>query len=510
MTAKILLFEHPRITSDWHYNDVANAPLSSCLMSGYLAASLNACGHDAEIYDAYLSGHTFEQSIKHIKSRTFNMLGVHAVYFWEHTGALFSMLEKLCAHLQHVPIVLYGIFPTFSYAALLEKYPFIDAIILGEPEAVFCRLADIMSRRGSLNACTVPGTAVKESSGIHASRVRDVIEPLDTLPFPVRTDQFYSRLGGNILGSRGCYNNCSFCCINPFYGPPSRRRERSPENIAAEIDEMLPRLGRKYIYFLDADFFGCGKAGRKRACAVGSAAAERGLAFGLECRSNDVQPQVFEHLVGCGLRDVFIGVESGSAAALRRMKKGVSGTANRRAVEIVRSLGIEPSLGFIMFEPDSTLEDVRENLTFLRSSNLLDTLYNSADVLYHREIVLKGMLRFSLLEEQGRLCGKDPFGHEGYYRFRDPSVQFLADLAHAVCGRILKSMSLSSSPLYWGAGHTPAARRLNEFLVDFFEQTLARLERQEYRLNEESRVSIQHRTIDIIEGLIVEQRVCQS
>ena len=40
----------------------------------------------------------------------------------------------------------------------------------------------------------------------------------------------------------------------------------------------------------------------------------------------------------------------------------------------LRKYGIEPNYGFIMFEPDSTLADVRENFEFLKE--MVDAQYS--------------------------------------------------------------------------------------------------------------------------------------
>ena len=67
MKPKILLLEHPRIPSPGHYNDVANTPLSSCLISGYIAAVLADQGFSVELCESYLSGKTFSQCFKDLE-----------------------------------------------------------------------------------------------------------------------------------------------------------------------------------------------------------------------------------------------------------------------------------------------------------------------------------------------------------------------------------------------------------------------------------------------------------
>jgi len=47
---KVLLLEHPRGRSALHFNPVANTPLSSSLMSGYLLSMLRSRGVPAVLF----------------------------------------------------------------------------------------------------------------------------------------------------------------------------------------------------------------------------------------------------------------------------------------------------------------------------------------------------------------------------------------------------------------------------------------------------------------------------
>ena len=114
---------------------------------------------------------------------------------------------------------------------------------------------------------TLQGLAFRTPDGFSSS-FGNLVSDLDTLPFPIRKASTYPGGEVNIFGSRGCYNNCTFCYINPYYGNASgcpRWRGRSPENIIAEIDQIIAQTDHRYFYFTDPNFYGPGKAGKKRA-----------------------------------------------------------------------------------------------------------------------------------------------------------------------------------------------------------------------------------------------------
>jgi hypothetical protein len=120
------------------------------------------------------------------------------------------------------------------------------------------------------------------------------------------------------------------------------------------------------------------------------------------------------------------------------------------------------------------------------------------------------MEHFKTLDAEGRLEKKDALGYEGFYRFFDPSVQFFADLMSTVCRRILKLTENSSSPICWKKGETGASLQVNDFLVGFFEEVLRKLELKESSLDVNERLKLEDEALSYIEGLIVEERVCQS
>ena len=214
-------------------------------------------------------------------------------------------------------------------------------------------------------------------------------------------------------------------------------------------------------------------------------------------------------MVQAGLRQVFLGIESASKASLERMKKGVRLDMQAAAVKMLQAHGVEINLGFIMFEPDTALEDVRLNFQFLKDNGLLDSLSRTANVLYHREIALQGTERFKLLQAENRLQKIDPLGYEGSYCFLQEPVQFLADLMDSVCRGVLQKMDNSSSPIFWGRKSSAAALRLNAYLVYFFEEALRKLELKELLLTHEERMRWEERALAVVDGLIVSERVCQ-
>lgn len=259
---KVLLLEHPRQISPERCNDIANTPLSSCLLSGYAAAQLKKDGHDVEIIEGYLDSLSYEDIGKSIGLMKPDLLGVHMVYHWKRDHALFDFLEKVKGDFSPY-IAAYGFYPTIAYEDILGQCMAIDSVILGEPESPFSYLAG--SSLTGEHLPRIPGLALRGVSGGCTVTKPEPIEDLDSIPFPIRTDALLRLPEVNILGSRGCYGKCTFCYINTFFSRGTSWRRRSPENIIEEIDDLISRTALKDFYFTDPNFFGSGRTGQERA-----------------------------------------------------------------------------------------------------------------------------------------------------------------------------------------------------------------------------------------------------
>ena len=459
----IILLEHPREPSPVHFNDIANTPLWSCLMTGYAGAALQQAGFEVDLIDA--TAWTFFDTRQYLLDNPGDLLAIHGVYFWERTEALFQMLADLRRCHYRTPICLYGFFPTLMWRDILEQVPAVDYVVVGEPEETLVELN--RGIKGGTEA-QVEGLALRVQGKATLAGIRPAIDPPDRLPFPLRpslaTEETIC-----VLASRGCYNHCSFCLIPTLNEGRYFWRGRTPENVAAEISQLIP-LGKKNFYFVDPNFIGPGKAGKDRAVRLGRILAGLGITFGMETRANDITPSLMRTLVDAGLTTLLLGLESGSPQILRRLCKHTSIPQNEKAISMVREVGLEPEIGFIMFEAGSTLEDLAQNLNFLKRNRLLQPLSRTANLLYHGYIAFKGTGGYATALAQGRLAPQGLFGFEGRLLYEDGRVGWLAELMKRICQYLLREMGDRLSPIYWRLDSLGAEpyQTVNDQLVEIF------------------------------------------
>jgi len=145
-------------------------------------------------------------------------------------------------------------------------------------------------------------------------------------------------------------------------------RSRSARDVVNEMEYLAKECGICYFQFKDENFIGPGKSGQSHAFDIAAEILRRKLKirYSIACRTSSVNKELFTFLKESGLYKAFIGAESWSQSSLDRLTKNTSVEENMRAVEILESLGLRTIVGFIMFTPESTLEETRHNVDFFR------------------------------------------------------------------------------------------------------------------------------------------------
>src|SRR3989339_68118 len=496
----VILLEPPRLPNPQRFEDVVNAPLSACLFTGYIASVLRENKIDVEITNAHLCDWSIEQTITHLSKKGFQFLCVHTVYLWERTRDIFDMLSALKTMNSIAHINLYGYYPTFAYKKILEDFPFINSVTVGEPEFTTLDLARYILSKNSafipfdkkeekesvgkeefLNEMNIAGLAFKDRNGKIVFNPRPPVQNLDQLPYPDRQDiDLYRRKGivTYIQGSRGCYGHCTFCYLNPFYGQVNLWRGRSAKNIFDEILILHTEHSIENFYFSDANFFGPGKSGKERAVTLAELilAHDLNIRFGFECRANDIEEYSLSRLVMAGLTNVFLGLESGDPASLKRFKKHTTVDENKQAILLLRDYGLEPTFGFIMFEPNSTMESVRNNFEFLQEIGIMITPAVTAHLLHHRQIIFAGTPDYQSLTREATCTDASFTNYELFYRIKDPKVEAFSEVISNVCRAALSLLpktftcetNASASCIESNLFDT-----LNNTLIAIFEKTLS-------------------------------------
>ena len=341
-----------------------------------------------------------------------------------------------------------GHYPSFCYKEILNKIPEMDSVVRFEGEETLCELAENLSKTQDWQK--IKGLAYRKNRIVVSNDLRPLIRDLDTLPFPTRTEEkifkCLEKPCSFILASRGCIWNCSFCSIRKFYGtPPGKlRRTRSPENVVKEMKELFENRGTQIFLFQDDDFIGPGRLGKEWVDDfIGhletSQIADK-ILWKISCRCNDVEAELFSRQKQAGLGLVYLGIESGNSVGLRIMNKHLKVEDNLKAVSILKGLDIFYEFGFMLFDPSSDFQSVRENINFMRKicgdgstpATFCKMIpYAATDI--ESSLIKEGRLKGSIVTPnydfyEPQLNSFCDFLHKTFYEWMFTSKGFLAQL----------------------------------------------------------------------------------
>ncbi|MCK4879102.1 MAG: radical SAM protein, partial [Bacteroidales bacterium] len=214
---------------------------------------------------------------------------------------------------------------------------------------------------------------MKEGEVVHTTL--SALEPdLDSFPFPFRSglkEFALEKKYATLIAGRGCVYNCAFCDIRAFYGQPPGpvKRIRKPEMVVNEMEHLYKEHDCSIFLFQDDDFPVAVSRNSQWIDTFCRSLEERDLAgkvmWKINCRSDEVDDDLFGMMKQYGLFKVYLGIENGTDEGLIRMNKRLTVADNIRGIEILKDLGIAVDYGFMLFHPDSTYNSINDNLAFL-------------------------------------------------------------------------------------------------------------------------------------------------
>ncbi|MEU4792142.1 radical SAM protein [Micromonospora tulbaghiae] len=335
-----------RAPEDQLHDDRLDPPLGLV----YLACALNDAGHEAVIVD--LCGR-----------RNFDEIPFGDLYGISAFTTSYSVALKILKYLrQREPraVVIAG-GPHVSAVqgkVLTEGF---DYAFVGEAERT---LPDI-----------VPSLVTRR----HLTRViaGEDVRPLDSVRFDFSTIDLlsYGRTVENqrcatLLSARGCPYKCRFCWTPNNFGAI---RFHSTQYLREQLLTMRDQYGIRAVTFHDDSFL----ADKQRAFEVMDLLADLGFIWRAECNLLHLKPDVCERLVQTGCKHVLVGVETGSPAMLRAMRKPQNQSVISEGIRNGVAAGLKIRASLLVGFPGETWATVRESVAFLNQLPFQEySLYN--------------------------------------------------------------------------------------------------------------------------------------
>ncbi|HEY4764475.1 MAG TPA: TonB family protein [Candidatus Sulfotelmatobacter sp.] len=270
-------------------------------------------------------------------------------------------------------IVAGGHYASCAAEALMEHHAELDIIVIHEGEQTLAEIVAAANLKDDLPKIT--GIAYREDGQVRFTPKRRTLDDLDTLPFPERRGRIHSIAGvptSFLMGSRGCYENCAYCCITTLHNlaPGKKFRQRSVELIADEMAELYRDRGTRQFVFHDDNFLVPSVAhNQARIEGFDKAFKSRGMddiALLIKCRPADANRDVLGRLKEMGLVRIFMGIESATEAGLLTLDRHQTVGQSIRALDICGELDVSAQFTIMTFNPDANLNTLRTDLAFMR------------------------------------------------------------------------------------------------------------------------------------------------
>jgi radical SAM superfamily enzyme YgiQ (UPF0313 family) len=197
--------------------------------------------------------------------------------------------------------------------------------------------------------------------------------PLSDFPSPAYKlagmDKYFL---ASVQFSSGCPYKCEFCDIPELYG--NNPRLKRPEQVIAELDEIVASGAVGAVYFVDDNFVGNRKAAKELLphLVKWQKANNYPVEFACEATLNIVRSRdLLEMMKEASFWTVFCGIETPEIGALAAMQKSQNNELPiLDAVRILNSYGMEVVSGMIMGLDTDTYETPAKILEFVEASQI--------------------------------------------------------------------------------------------------------------------------------------------
>lgn len=284
-------------------------------------------------------------------------------------GSGVTLAQEIHAALPDMPIIFGGYFPSGAYRLLLEKYPFITAVVRGDGEATALQISHSLAQGRSFLSDQTPNLAWLEESEIRATSIQPMaLDDLPILDFRLLRNRSYQII--DLMTSRGCPFRCNYCLENTMR-PYAAHLPDWVDQQLAHLENEMPNA-RVFIY---DPVFGLGRERTIEMCRV---LRKYRFTYAVESRADVLSPGLVPALREAGVETIFLGIESASTATLLRMDKLPSadmvGNYTGKALEVLKACfenDMTPVVGLMLGFPGDVEADYQATLEFAKEVSQL-------------------------------------------------------------------------------------------------------------------------------------------
>lgn len=394
------------LSPDTHRTSEENLGLS------YLTAVLRKSGYNVKIIDGWLGGLSDEEVLRKIlNDRDVAIVGVSC--YMSNNDKSIELARKIREARPQIKLMCGGFGPSFNPQKFVKDDVF-DIAMIGEGEESIIEVTDYFTGDSDRKIEDIKGIVFEKDGEVVRTEKRNLISDLDVIPFPARDTMNMAKdrkSTVNILTARGCMGNCLFCSVNAFNKLSNGRkwRGRSVDSIVDEL-EQLQNMGAKYIKVIDDSFLE-EERDEQWAKEFSEKVKERGIDVSLRgsLKADQVEDRKIKYLKEAGFHSFACGIENGSNTALKRMNKSANLETNRKALDILKKHEIYVQAGYILFDDNTTFEELKENYDFLREYDWIIT-----KGIFSEMFAADGTLYTEKLKKEDKIVKNDVYDNNKY------------------------------------------------------------------------------------------------
>jgi radical SAM superfamily enzyme YgiQ (UPF0313 family) len=332
---------------------------------GYLQAQLKSRAFPCRISN--LSGKGRKEVLAYLRAQNPAVLGISMFTFnRKRSCELLAWAREACPS---AILLAGGPHPTHLAEEVFEDCPALDAIVRGEGETTLLGVVERLAHApGSELWKQTPGLILRGGPTLP----QPPLENLDAIGIPVDhlEADFLNDVGqlAYLSTSRGCPATCNFCNTPEFWG--TSIRFRSADSVLGEMRLLREQHGLTYFSFRDDTF----TANRGRVLELMAGIQQSALhpLWNCQSRVNLVDEDRLVAMKRAGCEFMQFGVEHGSERVLALLDKGTDLRHARRALGLVRKVGMNVGIYLITGIPGETWADVEESAAFIRDTRPSD------------------------------------------------------------------------------------------------------------------------------------------
>ncbi len=337
-----------------------NEPIALNYIKSYLLDK----GYFVEVFDFEIIYNNIERVIYNIAYK-FNVVGI-SCYFPYLPDQLAIKFKKINPN---IIVIAGGPMASLAYKELLLSNNFIDYIIVNEGEISFYMLLE--SLRLNRPKVNIPGVAYC-NNGIVKYNKQKFCECLDEFNFPIRELGYFKNYIPSLISSRGCNSNCRFCSTR-YAG---RWRFRTPENVFKEIKHIVKFHKCYYFQFLEPNFL----EDIDRAVEIAKLISNLpyNVQYDFACRIDSILNNEEELCIikNSGAIKILLGVENFNNRTLYKWAKGITTKDICDAIILLNKLNFNYSISLILFHPETSINELKENIKKIEMYNLANKIEN--------------------------------------------------------------------------------------------------------------------------------------